>query len=194
MGSKVKWVDAYIAASADFAKPILTHLRGLVHKACPEVTEIRKWSFPHFEYHGLLCSMAAFKHHCAFGFWKARLMEDFDTAMGHFGQLKSLKDLPPDKRMVAFIKEAMRLNTAGIKLERQPALKIKKKLTVPSDFKKLLARDTRALKTFEAFSYSNKKDYLDWITDAKTDATRIRRMNQSVEWLAEGKIRNWKYT
>lgn len=115
---KDKRIDTYIGASADFAKPILTHLRGLVHKACPQVNETIKWGFPHFDYHGIMCSMASFKQHAAFGFWKAKLMEDFEkvlkpngeTAMGHFGKIKSLRDLPADKILVQYIKEAARLN------------------------------------------------------------------------------------
>ncbi len=200
MGTKDKRVDAYIDKSADFAQPILRHLRKLIHQACPGVIETMKWSFPHFDYKGIMCSMAAFKQHCAFGFWKAKLMNDFaslstknEEAMGHFGQLKNLKDLPPDKKIFLYIKEAVRLNEAGIKVKRLPSPAIKKKLILPPDFKKLLTKNPKALKTFEDFSYSNKKDYIDWITEAKTEDTRNRRIATSLEWLAEGKIRNWKY-
>ena len=130
---KDKRIDAYIGASADFAKPILTHLRRLVHKACPDATETIKWGFPHFDYHGIMCSMAGFKQHCAFTFWKARLMEDFDkvfnpaseTAMGHFGKIKSLKHLPSDKTLMEYIREAARLNESRVKLSRRPALAVK---------------------------------------------------------------------
>lgn len=198
---KDKRIDAYIAASADFAKPILTHLRVLVHKACPEVTETIKWGFPHFDYHGIMCSMAAFKQHAAFGFWKAKLMENYEvvlnpkgeTAMGHFGQIKSLKDLPADKVLLQYIKEAARLNEDGVKVERRKVPTVKKSLTVPTDFKKALAKNKKASTVFDAFSYSHKKDYLDWIAEAKTDETRSKRIATTVEWLAEGKSRNWKY-
>src|SRR5918997_1578291 len=122
MGTRDKRVDAYIAKSADFAKPILTHLRELVHRACPEVEEKMKWSFPHFDYKGMMCSMAAFKGHCTFGFWKASLMRDpqgiltqGDSAMGQFGQIKSLEDLPADDVLKAYIREAARLNDEGVK-------------------------------------------------------------------------------
>jgi uncharacterized protein YdeI (YjbR/CyaY-like superfamily) len=197
---KDKRIDSYIGASADFAKPILTHLRGLVHKACPGVTETIKWGFPHFDYQGIMCSMASFKQHAAFGFWKAKLMEDYDkvlnpkgeTAMGHFGQIRSLKDLPPDKILLQYIKEAARLNADGVKVTR-PAPAIKKQLTVPSDFKKALSKNKKAMAVFEGFSYSHRKDYLDWITEAKMDETRGKRISKTVEWLAEGKGRNWKY-
>ncbi|MBS3944411.1 MAG: DUF1801 domain-containing protein [Melioribacter sp.] len=105
MGSKDLRIDLYIAKSQEFAKPILEHLRGLVHKACPEVEETMKWSFPHFDYKGMMCSMAAFKQHCAFGFWKASLMREkklmvnakAETAMGHLGKITCLKDLSADK-------------------------------------------------------------------------------------------------
>ncbi len=198
---KDKRIDSYIAASADFAKPILTHLRGLVHKACPDVTETIKWGFPHFDYHGIMCSMASFKQHAAFGFWKAKLMEDYDkvlhpggeTAMGHFGQLKVLQDLPSDKTLVQYIKEAARLNEAGVKVVRRRVPTVKKKLTVPADFAKALSRNKKALSTFEGFSYSHKKEYLEWITEARTDETRNRRIATTIGWLAEGKGRNWKY-
>ncbi len=201
MGTKDKRIDAYIQRSADFAQPILIHLRMLVHKACPEVTETMKWSFPHFDYQGIMCSMASFKQHCAFGFWKAKLMEDYDellsvgnkAAMGHFGQLKSMKDLPSDKILLQYIKEAVRLNKEGVKVERKPVSNVKKALTIPSYFKKALSGNSAAQATFDGFSYSNKKDYLEWITEAKTEATRMKRMTTAIEWLSDGKIRNWKY-
>jgi len=198
---KDKRIDAYIAASAPFAKPILTHLRGLVHKACPEVTETIKWGFPNFDYHGILCNMASFKQHCAFTFWKAKLMKDYEkvlrlagnSAMGHFGQLKSLKDLPSDKKMIQYIKEAALLNEAGVKPVRRPTVTVKNPLSIPTYFKKMLSGNKKAWVTFDAFSYSHKKEYLEWITEAKTEVTRNKRMAAAVLWLSEGKIRNWKY-
>lgn len=130
MGTNDPRVDAYIAKSAEFARPILEHLRALVHKACPDVQETMKWSFPHFDYKGIVCSMASFKHHCAFGFWKASLMKDphkilsSDEAMGHLGKITSLNDLPSDRVMIAYIKEAAALNEAGVKVSRpKPAAK-----------------------------------------------------------------------
>ncbi len=198
---KDKRINDYVNKSKDFAKPILNHLRDVVHKACPEVEETIKWGFPHFNYHGILCSMASFKQHCSFGFWKARLMEDYDkllsvgnkTAMGHFGQLRNLKDLPSDKILINYIREAMRLNEEDVKIIRKATPASKKILTIPVDLKKALVKDHAARTTFEGFSYTNKKDYVDWITEAKTDATRVKRLNTTIEWLAEGKIRNWKY-
>ncbi|NOT75888.1 MAG: hypothetical protein HOP08_13260 [Cyclobacteriaceae bacterium] len=201
MGKKDKRFDAYIEKSAAFAKPILNHLRKVVHACCPEVEETMKWSSPHFQYKGMLCSMAAFNQHCAFGFWKARLMEDYDkllsvgnkTAMGHFGQLKTLKDLPSDSILKKYIEEAMRLNDEDIKVVKKPTPQIKQALKVPTDLKSELLKNSEARKTFESFNYTNRKEYIEWITEAKTDATREKRLNTAIEWMAEGKIRHWKY-
>lgn len=201
MAKKEKAIDAYIAKSADFAKPILTHLRKLVHKACPVVEEKMKWSFPHFNYKGeMMCNMAAFKHHASFGFWKAALMKDpilietanKETAMGHLGRLTSVKDLPPDKKMIAWIKEAMKLNDEGKKVLKPKAAE-KKELVVPYYFTKALTKNKKARQVFENFAYSHRKEYLEWITEAKTEETRDRRIATALEWMAEGKGRNWKY-
>jgi uncharacterized protein YdeI (YjbR/CyaY-like superfamily) len=201
MGNKIKGIDAYILKSADFAVPILNHLRELVHVACPDVEEKIKWSMPFFDYKGEgLCNMASFKQHCAFGFWKAALMKDHklqetaksETAMGHFGKITSLKDLPSDAVIIRYIKEAMKLNDAGIKVERKKPVTIKE-LEVPEYFVKALKRNKAAQKTFESFSPSNKKEYVMWVVDAKSEDTRERRIEQALEWMADGKPRNWKY-
>lgn len=200
MGKKEKAIDAYIAKSADFAKPILNHLRELVHKACPTVEEKMKWSMPHFDYKGeMMCGFAAFKQHASFGFWKAALMKDpilletakTEVAMGHLGKLTSIKDLPSDKKLTAWIKEAMELNDKGIKVVKKPV--VKTELVVPDYFIKALAKNKKAQKVWDAFAYSHKKEYLQWITEAKTEATRDSRMATAFEWMAEGKGRNWKY-
>ncbi|MHB1048763.1 MAG: YdeI/OmpD-associated family protein [Bacteroidota bacterium] len=202
MAQKDKRIDTYIARSQPFARPILKRLRLLVHKACPDVEETMKWSFPHFDYKGeMMCSMAAFKQHCAFGFWKASLLKDksfianakTEKAMGHLGRITSLADLPTDKTLIASIKEAMRLNDAGIKVKKPPVEKKSKNLVVPPQLQAALKKNFAARKVFEEFSYSNKKDYVEWIADAKTDETRARRIDTAVEWLSEGKPRNWKY-
>ncbi len=201
MGKKDNRVDSYIAKSADFAEPILIHLRSLVHKGCPDAQETIKWGFPHFEYNGILCSMAAFKHHCAFVLWKASAMSDSrkllskigKTAMGNFGQLKSLVDLPSDKTMIGYIKEAAKLNDEGVKAPSRSKSVGKKSLKIPEYFKKAIAKDKRASLTFESFNYSNKKEYVEWIADAKTEETRAKRLASSIAWLSEGKVRNWKY-
>ncbi|MBK9214186.1 MAG: YdeI/OmpD-associated family protein [Chloracidobacterium sp.] len=189
------FVDAYIDKAEDFAKPILRHIRKLVHDVCPHVIETKKWSFPHFDYKGLLCSMASFKQHCAFGFWKQSLIENGSfpekTAMGSFGRITSLADLPDDKTMKALIREAMRLNDEGIKVKK-PA-KEKKPLDVPDVLLEQLASNEKAAETFNAFPPSCKKEYIEWITEAKTEATRDKRLATTIEWLSEGKRRNWKY-
>ena len=202
MGKPNKAIDAYIAKSADFAKPILTHIRELVHKACPDAEEKMKWSFPHFDYKDeMMCSMAAFKQHCAFSFWKASLMKDSslvdnaksEVSMGHLGRITSLKELPADKKMIAYIKEAMDLNDRGIKLPPKVVATEKKELIVPDYFLEALRKNKKAKETFDNYAYSHKKEYLEWITEAKTEATRNKRMETALEWLAEGKSRHWKY-
>ena len=202
MGKKDKRIDAYIKNSEEFAKPILNHLRELVHKACPEVEETMKWSFPHFDYKGMMCSMASFKKHCVFGFWKAAIMKDSEqlmevakseVAMGHMGKILTLKDLPSDKVMLGYIKEAAKLNDNDIKLPVKVKTTDKKELSVPDYLTSALKKNKKAKDTFEAFSYSNKKEYVDWLADAKTESTREKRMADAIEWMAEGKIRNWKY-
>ena len=189
-------IDAYIEKSADFAKPILTHIRKLVHKACPDITETMKWSFPHFDHKGTVCSMASFKQHCAFGFWKQSLMEQGafpteKTAMGSFGRITSVKDLPPDKVMTGLIRQAVELNEKGVKVVRKPVEK--KELVVPKDLTAALSKNKTAKATFDKFAYSHKKEYVQWIEEAKTEATRNKRLATTVEWLSEGKSRNWKY-
>lgn len=195
-------IDLYISNSAAFAQAILIHLRQLIHKSCPEVLETIKWGFPHFEYKGeILCSMASFKQHCTFGFWKASIMSDphqllqthGKTAMGHMGQLSDISDLPPDHILIEYIKEAARLNEEGIKVPAKPKLPAKKETAVPDYLISALGENMDALKTFQNFSSSNKKEYIDWITEAKTEETRHKRLATAIEWMAEGKIRNWKY-
>ncbi|MGZ3901385.1 MAG: YdeI/OmpD-associated family protein [Bacteroidia bacterium] len=202
MATKDKRIDAYIAKSADFAKPILKHFRDLVHKGCPEVEETMKWSFPHFDYKGsMMCSMASFKNHCAISFWKASLMSDSkaliqkaksEEAMGHLGRITSLMDLPKDATLVKYIKEAKKLNDEGIKLAQKPKSVIKE-VGVPDYFMNAVKKNKKALKTFEGFSNSKKKEYVMWVTEAKTEETRMSRLKTSVEWISEGKARNWKY-
>ena len=190
-------VDAYIEKSANFAKPILSHLRKLIHKACPDVIETIKWSMPSFEYKGILCGFAAFKQHCTFGFWKQSLMESDafpknKTAMGSFGRITSVKDLPDDKTMIGLVHQAMELNEKGVRVPKKPA-GTKKELVVPNDLTKALSKNKTAKTAFEKFSYSHQKEYVQWIEEAKTEATRNKRLATTVEWLSEGKSRNWKY-
>lgn len=188
-------IDAYIAASPEFARPILTHLREIVHAACPDVEETMKWSCPHFQYKGMLCHMASFKAHCAFGFWKgALLFPDVEKeSMGHLGRIASLKDLPAKKVLAGYVKQAMKLNDEGVKTPARVVSKTARPLDVPDYFLAALKKSKAALATFNAGSPSFKREYVDWLTQAKAEATRQRRMEQAVEWLAEGKARNWKY-
>ncbi len=202
MGKRDKRIDVYITKSAPFAQPILNHLRDLVHKGCPDLEETMKWSFPHFEFSGeILCSMASFKKHCSFGFWKASLLSDPDhllelvgkTSMGSLGQLTDLSDLPTDRLLIKYIKEAAKLNKEGVKVTAKAKAPPKKEIEVPEYFTKALGRNKKALKTFEGFSNTNKKEYVEWVTEAKSEETRDKRLETAVEWMAEGKIRHWKY-
>jgi len=195
-------VDAYIEKSAAFAKPILEHIRRIVHEASPLIAESIKWGMPFFEYKGPVCQMAAFKQHCAFGFWKASRLNDPDhllnpgeeTAAGSFGRINTLSDLPGDDVLKEFILQAIKLNEEGIKepvVKKAPAEK--KELVVPDYFEAILNRHPKAKETFDKFSYSHKKEYLEWLIEAKTEATRQKRLETTIEWLTEGKSRMWKY-
>jgi uncharacterized protein YdeI (YjbR/CyaY-like superfamily) len=192
-------IDAYIEKSEEFTKPILNHLRTLVHQACPEVTETIKWGFPIFEYKGQLCNMAAFKQHCGFGFWKSSMLPDphqillKNEGAGSIGKLTSLSDLPSDAILIEYVQNAAKLNEAGIK---KPVIKpsaVKTEIPVPDYFNEALKENPSALEHFEKFSYSHRKEYLQWITEAKSEDTRQKRMATAIEWISEGKGRNWKY-
>jgi uncharacterized protein YdeI (YjbR/CyaY-like superfamily) len=197
-----KRIDTYIERAEPFAQPILRHLRKLIHKACPSAEETIKWQFASFDYKGPLCSMAAFKKHVAFGFWKHALLNDPQhymqpikadggKAMGNLGRITSIKDLPADKIIIGFVRQAMALNEQGIKVVKKS--KPKPVLREPAYFKKALALHPEAREKFAAFSPSQKREYLEWITEAKTEVTRNKRLTQAVAWISEGKPRNWKY-
>lgn len=203
MAKTDKRIDDYIKKAQPFAQPVLKHIRELVHKGCPEVEETIKWGMPSFDYKGPFCSMASFKQHCVFGFWKSRLINDPDgylgeranqggEAMGNLGRITSLKDLPPDKAMIDFIMQAKKLNDEGVKLPPKP-IKEKKDLIIPDYFINSLKKNKKAFSNFKNFSQSHKKEYVEWITEAKTEATREKRMETAIEWIAEAKGRNWKY-
>ena len=199
MGKKDPRVDAYIGKSAEFSRPIMLHLRELVHQGCPQVEETITWGVPHFLYKGMLCSIAAFKQHCAFGFWKGKLLSSLKLdgklwdAWGQYGKLTSLDDLPPDKTILKQVKEAAKLNDKGVKAPPQRKAAKKTPLRVPAYFKAALKKNAKARETFEGFTYSHKKEYIEWLTEAKTAATREKRLYTTLVWLAEGKSRNWKY-
>lgn len=192
-------VDAYIAKAAPFAQPILEHIRNVVHQASPLIGETIKWGFPHFVYKATICSMASFKAHCTFGFWRSSLIQDpyqlfneKDSAMGSVGRIESLQDLPEDKILIEYILDALRIDEAGIKVKKAVAPP-KATIPMPIDFDQALLKNPKAKQQFEGFSASHKREYLEWITEAKTEATKLKRMETAIEWLNEGKPRHWKY-
>lgn len=179
-------VTAYIENAPDFAKPVLVHLRKLVHKGCPQVTETIKWGMPYFEYKGILCNMAAFKKHCAFGFWKAPLMKDAEMlianngkAMGHSGKITSLSDLPPDHIIIERIKEAVKLNEEGVEVPRRKSTA--GILQMPEILQKVLNRKRNAIARFNELAPSHKKEYINWINEAKTAETKLQRSEKVLE-------------
>lgn len=191
-------VDAYIEKAAAFAQPVLLHLREVVHAASPEVEETMKWNFPHFTYKGILCSMAAFKQHCAFGFWRGDVVlggvdVPANKAMGQFGRITSVTDLPPRKELIAYVRAAMRLNEAGVTPPRPSAAKPPKQSAIPEAFGRALEQHPASRAAFAGFSPSQRREYVDWIADAKREDTQARRINTAIEWIAEGKPRHWKY-
>ena len=195
-------VDAYIAKAADFAKPLLTHFRAIVHEACPDAEETIKWGTPSWQYAGSsLCSMAAFKQHCSFGFWRANLLtlNGKPLGFGADGQLSHLtskQDLPTRRVLVALVKHAAKLNASGVKASVMSGSRSRgpvKPAAVPADFTRALAANKRARDNFESFSPSHRREYIEWISGAKQEVTRAKRLATALEWLAEGKQRNWKY-
>ena len=187
-------VDAYIAKSADFAKPILTHFRAIVHEACPDVVETFKWGHASFDHRGLLCSMGAFKEHCTIGFWKGELLglAREEGSMGHFGRITTVKDLPARAALVKLVKRAATLNEEGIKEER-PRPAARPEAAVPDDLMRALRKNKKALTAFQAFPPSHRREYIEWITGAKRDETRQRRLEIAITQIADGKPQNWKY-
>ncbi len=198
MATRDPRVDAYIARAQPFARPILTHIRKTVHAACPEVEETMKWRVPHFDYKGMLCSMASFKAHCAFGFWKADLLKDSGipaasvTAMGQFGRLTSVAELPAERRLIALVRKAAALNDSGVKAPRRPQA-ARAPIEPPPAFVAALRKNQKARAACDALPPSHRREYLEWIVEARTETTRDRRIATAIEWLAEGKSRNWKY-
>lgn len=188
-------IDAYIAKQADFARPILIHLREMLHEACPDCEETLKWSMPSFLYRGkILASFAAFKAHASFGYWNdAMLREDEKnrSAMGQFGRITALGDLPERDKLIALTRQSMALIDSGAKPARATAKKAP--FSVPQDMRTAIDGNAAAKATFDGFPPSAQRDYVEWITEAKRDETRAKRLAEAVEWLAEGKRRHWKY-
>lgn len=193
MGKRDPRVDAYIAKSAEFARPILQHIRELIHDAIPEVEEDIKWGAPFFNHEGVICGIAAFKQHCAINMWKASLIlgDKQDDSAGQFGRITKLSDLPSDAKLKGYFKEAARLNESGVKQPR--ARKPTPKLEIPQELQKALKSNKKAAAAFDKFPPSHKREYSQWIAEAKGEDTRARRVKTAVEWIAEGKGRNWKY-
>ena len=191
-------VDAYIARQADFARPILQHVRAAVHEACPDVEETIKWGMPSFLHGGrILAGMAAFKQHASFGYWQHALVVGEGVAregMGSYGRLASVADLPPRRTLLAHIRKAMKLREAGVAsppARRATAPRLP--LEVPAELLAALAANPSAKAAFEAFAPSHKREYVEWIVEARREETRAKRLAQAVEWMAEGKRRHWKY-
>ena len=189
-------IDDYIQSAAAFAQPMLVHIRDTVHQACPQVEETIKWGMPTFMHAGgILCGMAAFKQHVSFGYWKHALVVGDGSAqegMGSYGKMASLKDLPPKKTLLAHIRKAAKLNEDGVKApaQRKSAKPFPQE---PDDLVAALRKNKAAQATYEAFPPSCKREYVEWITEAKREETRAKRLAQAVEWMTEGKRRNWKY-
>ena len=197
MGKRDPRVDDYIAKQADFARRILVRLRAAVHRSCPQVEETIKWRMPTFLYHGMLAGMAGFKQHCAFGFWKSKLILDpsgkpADNTWGSFGRIQTLSDLPAPKVFAGYIRKAMELNEQGVKTPRARKT-ARRPLPMPADLRAALVRHARARATFEGFRPSHRREYIEWIVAAKREETRTRRLATAIEWLTAGKPYNWKY-
>jgi len=197
MGTRDRRIDSYIAKSAPFARPILEHLREVVHEACPDVEETIKWRSPTFTYHGLLAGMAAFKEHAIFGFWKGSLIVDDKTpngqsAMGQFGRITKVSELPSKQALKSLVQKAMVLNETAVKVKREPKHD-KKPVTMPTELSAALARNKKAKLAFDAMSPSHRKEYMEWIGEAKRDETRVTRLQKTLAQLTQGKSLNWKY-
>jgi uncharacterized protein YdeI (YjbR/CyaY-like superfamily) len=191
-------VDAYIRRSAPFAQPILKALRAAVHAASSRIEETMKWSFPHFTYKGILCSMAAFKEHATFGLWKGSLIiqrskRPAAKAMGQFGRITSLKDLPSRKLLIAYVREAMRLNEEGVRSPTRAKRRKPRPLVIPPELTAALRKNAMARANFAKFTLGQRREYAEWIAEAKRDDTRARRLAAAVKQAAAGKPRYWQY-
>jgi hypothetical protein len=201
--SRSTLVDAYIGKAAPFAQPILWHVRELVHKAVPGIEEVIKWSRPFFMYRGIILgNMSAFKAHCSVGLWgeeiTAKMRADgavSSEGMGTLGKLESVKDLPSDKKLIAYLKYAAAAIDEGTRTKSytRPTRVAKPELEVPAELVTALKKNKAAQKAFDAFAPSHRREYIQWITEAKREETLASRVTQTVDWLAEGKRRNWKY-
>jgi uncharacterized protein YdeI (YjbR/CyaY-like superfamily) len=194
-------VDAYINKAAAFAQPVLTHVRELVHKTLPDIQEDIKWSMPFFLYQGQIFGyLAAFKAHCSFDLVGAAIREvlkkdgfEGDNSMGSLGKITSFKDLPSDKVLTGYIRQAATFIENGSKTMSRTRKSARPAPELPSEFAAALKKSKTATKVWSNFSPSAQREYTDWITEAKRDETKQKRIAQAIEWIAEGKQRNWKY-
>lgn len=193
-------VDEYIEKSADFAKPILNYLRETIHEVCSDAEEAIKWKFPTFMYKGkILCSTVSFKQYCSMGFWlhdEMKTIKNLDTGvektnMFSLGKITKMEDLPSKPQLKKIILEAMELTDMGVTLKKSAPSKTE--IPVPDYFQNALGENKKALETFQKSAPSFRKEYVNWIVDAKTETTRNKRIEQAIEWISEGKGRNWKY-
>ena len=200
MPDESKQVDAYIAKQADFARPILEKLRKAVHKGCPNVEEVIKWGVPYFMYNGMLGGMAAFKKHVSFGFWRSKELDDpeglFETGTGKKASMcnahfHNAKEVPTQKILVDYVRRASRLNDSDASKKKTTKKKIS--TAVPKDLQICLQKHMKAKTFFDSLAPSHKRDYIQWITEAKREATREKRLQTTIQWLSESKRRNWKY-
>jgi len=190
-------IDAYIRKAAPFARPILTRVRRVMHSALPDVEETLRWGHPTFMHKGLLGGFAAFKQHATLGFWKHALLvkqlpKVDGKGMGNFGRLTSVDELPSDAALARLVKAAAKLNADGTKMPRPKGPK-KPPVRTPAYLVGALQKNRKALATYEAFPEGKRRDYVEWLTEAKTDTTRAKRLDTAIAWMAEGKSRNWKY-
>lgn len=194
-----KRVDQYIAKQPDFARPILEHVRGVVHASCPEVVETIKWGSPTFMYRGILGGMVAFKERCMFGFWKGKLITDkagkpLGVGMSEgMSQLRALEDLPSRRVLTGYVRQAMKLNEDGVKTPKHRSTRPRYSEKAPAELADALKKNAKARAMWDGFSPSHRREYVEWISEAKTVETRERRVEQTMAWLKEGKPRNWKY-
>lgn len=195
MPKKDPRIDAYIAGSREFAKPILKYLRAVVHEGCPECEETLKWGAPAYTYKGILAITASFKQHCALVLWKHSLItpDVRRGAMGGLGRITAIDDLPSRKVLVGYVKKAARLNEEGVTTPSRSKDRPKKPVRVPAELKAALAKNAKAQAVFDAFPPSGKREYCEWISDAKGKDTRARRLKTAMEWISAGKPHNWKY-
>lgn len=195
MGKRASPIDAYIEKAADFAQPILKHLRELVHKACPEVEETLKWSGAAYVHRGIVCITMAFKNHCSLIFWQKSVRQALSSDGFELRRIRRLSDLPKDSVLIKSIRESVRLNESK---ENRHIVRVRPRtkrppVAVPPYLLAVLKKNKKALATFQAFSPSHQREYVEWIIEARKEETRRRRVEQMLELLAEGKTRNWKY-